>query len=410
MSHFQVICLECDSVEKNEKLLACSACGSALGFTYDLDDVSWDDRYNDSMWRYWRLLPIKNPDEIVTLKEGATPLLRSHLYADRQVYFKDETNNPTGSHKDRSLSVAINHARAIRSDISFVVSTGSTGISNAALASQAGMRSAVVMTSDTPIERIYPMFALGSTVIEAHGDVDTLVDEVIKICRAEGYYLSSTSRESNPYQAEGNKPIAYEIVEALGRAPDWMVITVGGGGTLSGIWRGFKEMRDLGKISKLPKLIGVVPEHYNALAIAFKQSLDNWEDVLALDFSDAPPSILVKLAHAYPPDGMEALQAVRESGGYFESVSDEASLDGLQKVGKHEGMYVEPSTSACIPVVDRMIEAGTLGKDDLLVVLMCGSGYREAFLNSTRMPMPKQQIAMADLPETLARAAEARNV
>ncbi|MCE2441544.1 MAG: pyridoxal-phosphate dependent enzyme [Candidatus Latescibacteria bacterium] len=239
----------------------CGICAGPLGFHYSYDDVTWDDRFEGSMWRYWPLLPVDAPEGAVTLGEGGTPLLPAQSFNGRQVYLKDETRNPTGSHKDRSLSVAITHAKAVGADVSVIVSTGSAGISNAALAARAGMRSAVVMTEGTPPERLYPMF-------EVKAQIDPIVEGVISVCRERGLYLSTTSRNSNPYQCEGNKTIAYEIVEELGGAPDWVVVPVGGGGTISGIWRGFRDCHALGLIDSLPRMIGVVPRDYNALEVA----------------------------------------------------------------------------------------------------------------------------------------------
>jgi threonine synthase len=182
-----------------------------------------------------------------------------------------------------------------------------------------------------------------------------------------------------------------------------MVVTVGGGGTISGIWRGFKDLEALGKIDALPRLVGVVPNDYNALKIAFERGLASWNEVLTLPFHDLPPSILVKLAHAYPPDGMDALEAVRESGGFFAAVSDEQALSALVRVGRRDGLYVEASTSACMPVIDEMIGEGTVKTDETLVALMCGSGFRETFVTRDRIPLGKDTVTMDELATSLAR-------
>src|SRR6185295_2510782 len=124
-------------------------------------------------------------------------------------------------HKDRALAVAVNHARALGKTLSVVVSAGSTGISNAAYAARAGMRSITVMSSATPDERAYPVFALGSHIVRVDGEIDDLIAAVDTASRALGFYVASTTRQCNPYQGEGVKTIAYEIVETLGRAPAW---------------------------------------------------------------------------------------------------------------------------------------------------------------------------------------------
>jgi threonine synthase len=353
------------------------------------------------MWRYWRLLPIDDPSQIVTLREGATPLLPSRSYADRAVFLKDETRNPTGSHKDRPLAVALTHARSLGAAVSFVISTGSTGISNAAYAARAGLRSVVIMTEGVPDERIYPMYALGSHVLAVAGDIDPLIDQVIDLCRAHHLYLSATARSANPYQGEGNKTIAYELVDELGRAPDWVVVPVGGGGTLAGLRRGFQDLIALGHIQRAPRLVGVVPRDYNALEVAFQRNLTQWEQVLDLPFHALPPSILVKLAHAYPPDGMEALEAARASGGFFISVTDEEALVAQDKCARDNGMYVEPSTGACLAGLDRLLASGDVATTDTVVALVSGSGFRENFLTMQRRPIRKQSVPPDQLAELL---------
>lgn len=401
MSHFQTVCLACAAVQARSAAFVCEQCQGALGFRYDLHDMQWDERFRNTMWRYWRLLPIADPAQLVTLGEGGTPLLRSRSLQGATVYLKDETRNPTGSHKDRPLSLAVNHAKAIGAKTSFVVSTGSTGISNAALAARAGLKSAVIMSVGTPAERVYPMFALGSTVLEVQGDIDMLIDEVIRVCHAQGLYLSSTSRGSNPYQAEANKTIAYEIFEELGRAPDWMVIPVGGGGTLAGVMRGFADLQALGKIATLPRLVGVLPSDYNALEVALARGLETWEEILALPYHDLPPTILVKLAHGYPPDGMEALEAVRRTNGFFLSVTDEEALAAQQQCGHQEGLYVEPSTGACLAGAARLLATGQVAPTATVVALVSGSGFRENFVTMAKRPLQKQTINPAQLSTTL---------
>ena len=400
--HYQTVCLKCEARQLDPAVFACVACHGPLGFRYDYDNIEWDDQFHNTMWRYWRLLPVSDPDQIVTLGEGGTPLLPSRRYREAQVYLKDETRNPTGSHKDRPLSVAINHGQSIGARVSFVVSTGSTGISNAALATRAGMDSVVIMTEGAPAERVYPMFALGSTVVEVRGAVDTIIEQVIELCREQGLYLSSTSRASNPYQGEGNKTIAYEIVEDLGRAPQWLVVPVGGGGTISGLWRGFLDLQQLGLISSLPRLVGVVPQAYNALEVAFDQNLTDWKDVLALPYDDCPPSILVKLAHSYPPDGMEALDTVRQAEGFFISITDEEALLAQQQAGRQEGLYIEPSTGACLAGLKELLASGRVGPQDTVVALVSGSGFRENFLTLQHRPLEKRTIGAEALPVVLA--------
>src|SRR4051794_33842176 len=227
------------------------------------------------MWRWWPLLPVDNPDGIVSLGEGGTPLLPSRVL--RATSFKDESRNPTGSHKDRPLAVAMTHARALGREVAVVVSAGSTGIANAAMAARAGMRSVAFVPRGTPAERLYPVYALGSTVVVVDDEVDPIVDRLAAMAQDGDVYVSSTARSSNPYQAEGTKTIAYELAEQ-GGVPDWVVVPVGGGGTVAGIWRGFRDLQRLGWIDRVPRLLGVVARDYNALEVAFERGLDDPRD------------------------------------------------------------------------------------------------------------------------------------
>ena len=402
LSRFDVFCSDCRHQEAELQASVCSVCQGRLEFSYDYDSVEWDEHFGNSMWRFWPLLPVEGPDAITTLGEGGTPLLPVRGDGNLQIFVKDEARNPTGSHKDRSLAVAINHGRAIGAQASVVVSTGSAGISNAAMASRAGMASIAVMSSGVPRERIFPMEALGCTIVEVDAAVDLIVERVTEICRDLGLYASTTSRASNPYQSEGNKTVAYEIVEQLGRAPDHMLVPVGGGGSIAGIWRGFRDLERLGVISRVPQMIGVVPGDYNGLEVALDQGLVTQDELLALPYDDLPPSILVKIAHPYPPDGADALSAVRDSGGFFVSVSDEEALQAAADLGRKEGLYAEPSSAACFAGLDRLRGSGKLD-GDTLVAMISGSGFRETFLTAERSPASSHKVGIDGLPELLSR-------
>ncbi len=406
MSHYQPLCSECKTFQRDPAALACTACDGNLEFRYDYAGVAWDERFKGSMWRYWPLLPVPDPERIATLGEGGTPLLPTREYAGfDHVYIKDETRNPTGSHKDRSLSVGINHGRAVGASASIVISTGSAGISNAALAARAGMGSVVVMSAGTPPQRLYPMFALGAVLVEVQGEIDLMVERVTSACRERGLYPNTTTRSANPYQSEGNKTVAYEVVEDLGRAPDWVVVPAGGGGTIAGIWRGFKDLESMGITSSSPRMIGVVPRDYNGLEAALELGLDKREDLLSLPYHDPPPSILVKLAHPYPPDGLDALRAVRASRGSFLSVTDAESLQAQSHIGRREGLYVEPSSGASLAGLTKLLGSGRIERKETVVAVVSGSGYRETFLTMEQRPLERKSASLDDLPAVLAEAA-----
>ena len=396
--HFSTHCLACGSEARDPAAVVCAGCGGALGFRYGATAADWDDRYAGSLWRYWRLLPLPDPATAVSLGEGGTPLLRSRLPFGAGLYLKDETRNPTGSHKDRALSIALSVARRRGDTTSIVVSAGSTGIANAAYAARAGLAGIVVMARGAPDARIYPVHALGARLIEVDADIDTLIETVRGLAGRNGITVSSTTRTSNPWQAEGSKTIAYEIVEQLGRAPDWMVVPVGGGSTIAAIHRGFADLVRLGVIRQAPRLVGVVPDTHDNLAVAWREGIADPARYFALPAAD-PPTLLTKLAHGHPPDGIEALAAIRDSNGLVLAVGEEAAIDGAGRIGRADGLYVEPSSGVVVPAIGRLLGDGEASPTDTIVALVCGSGFRETFAVMQRRPLEIERRAIGDLAD-----------
>lgn len=399
-SHVNVTCDSCGRNPERSELL-CATCGGTLSFDYLAADVQWDDTKR-GMWRYWPLLPIEDSDDVVTLGEGGTPLLRSTLFPQHAVYLKDETRNPTGSHKDRQLCVAINHARALGRKASVLVSAGSTGIANSAYAARAGLQSVVFMSDGVPEARVYPVFALGSRLVEVPGPIDPLIDRLNELAAERGIYHSSTARNCNPYQSEGAKTIAFEIVEQLGRAPEWVVTPVGGGGTLASMWRGFTELFNRGVIDKRPRMVGVVPRRFNAMERAFEWGYETHEQIRSIPDEGTEATVQVKLAHAFPPDGPDALRALRESNGMMMSVSDQDALRGAAQCSRTEGLYVEPSTGTGIAGLQVLLNSGKVAADDTVVGLLCGSGFRETSLTMEIEPLERETVPMDGLGDLFA--------
>ena len=377
--------------------------GPPVTFAYRDHPVS-DPRFGRSMWRYWRTLPVADPDKAVTLGEGGTPLLASRVFENMRVFWKDESRNPTGSHKDRAFTVAATHALEIGARTMAVVSAGSTGLSNAAYAARAGLRSVIFMARGAPRERIYPAFALGARLVEVDAGIDDLIALLGRHASLPGLYVASTTRTSNAHQAEGAKTIAYEIVEDLGDAPDWLVVPVGGGGSIAGIFRGFVELHSAGLVRRLPRLAAVVPSAYDALAAAVARGIDDAEAFAALPYRDDVQTVLTKLSHAHPPDGLEALAAIRASHGTVVALPDAAALDAVGRVGAADGLYLEPSSAIAVPAIERLIADGTIAPGETVVAIACGSGFRETFAIRDARELRTESTRLAELPSLLGSA------
>lgn len=335
--------------------------------------------------------------------EGLTPLVPSRLLPGMQLFWKDETRNPTGSHKDRPLSLAATDARHRGARTMVVVSAGSTGLSNAAYAARGGMRAIAVMAEGAPTDRVYPLHALGSRLISVTGSgIDELIEAVSALHGVGGLYVASTTRAANPVQAEASRTIAYELVDQLGGAPDVLVVPVGGGGTIAGIHGGFVQLRAMGRIGRLPRLVAVVPSRYDALDRAFLQGITLAADLLRLPPPIGGPTVLNKIAHGHPPDGAEALLALRESEGTVCAFDDPLAIGAVLEIGAVDGLYFEPSTAIVVPALRRLHESGWLRPGETVVALGCGSGFRETSVMRDALPLRLESITRDGLSKVLA--------
>lgn len=387
--------------------IACPRCAAPLAYRFDLPAIARDGATDPSagpgLWRWWRLLPVPPDAPRVTLAEGGTPIIPSALPGPwGRLLWKDETRNPTGSHKDRALAVAATQALSIGARRCLVVSAGSTGLSNAAYAARAGLPSITVTARGAPPERLQPLAAYGTRVIEVDvPGIDPLIAAAQHLHGQDGTYLASTTRRSNPAQAEAAKTIAYEIVEALGDAPDWVVVPTGGGGTIAALWRGFGDMCALGLAARLPRLAAVVPARYGALAEALARGITGEDAFAAMAYTDDVPTLLTKLAHAHPPDGIEALTALRESGGTVVPVTDEAAIAAVAAIGGTDGLYLEPSSAVALPALQHLAASGAVRSSETVVALACGAGHRETFALLRHAPLRPAAIELPGLRDAV---------
>lgn len=394
-SNYRVMCGDCQTELADDRAWSsCPECGGTIEFDYALNEARLD-RQLPGVWRFADLLPLKEPDAAVSLFEGNTPLIPSRL-SDRtgvELSWKWEGANPTGAQKDRALCVGIAKGQELGFRSVIIGSTGSAGLSSAAYAARAGMAQVVLVSRNAPAHRVIPMIALGATVFEVDGSIEDTLDLVAATRSELGAYETTTYREANPYQSEGAKTLGYELyaqwLEA-GRIPDWLVIPVGGGGTLASVWRAFQDLREMGIAGRLPRLVGVQPERYNGLEIALRQGLSTVEELQHIPFGEVPPTVLVKLAHTFSHDGAEALAAIRASGGTVVSVSDEDAFEAQRQIGRSEGLYAEPSSTVALTAIQRLRETGTIGAGDVVTGVLTGSGHRETHVFASAEMTPER--------------------
>jgi len=406
---YTIYCQRCTTKVAEDSLpLACPECSGPLDFRYEKPPLLGDGA-TSSMWRYRNILPVRPGTSVLSMGEGFTPLQKARSFGPCEVYIKNEALNPTGSHKDRALSIGITKAVEFGKNPVMLYSDGSTALSSAAYAARAGLRNITLVPERTPKYRLLPLVLYNSFVLEYQGHAAEGLSWVHQACKELGIYETSNYRQANPYESEGAKTIGLEILEQLNRVPDWVVVPVGGGGTLAGIWRAFRELHAWGFTTKLPHMVAILPDHYTILERAVKQNVATEAKFEALARAELPATIQVKIAMSRPPDGLEAAAAIRESEGLILYSSDHDVMESQKKLGSHEGIYAEPSAAASLVGVEKLLKMKQLGRDQSIVAIVTGSGFRETgtisdMVNVAAVPI-SPEAGIGALQEILARLA-----
>jgi len=333
-----------------------------------------------SVWKYYEFLPIKNKRHIVTLGEGGTPLLRATNLARkmglRKLYIKDETRNPTGSFKDRSMTVGVSKALEFGAKTVATASSGNAAASLAAYSAKAKLKCFAFVSEFASFSKIAQIRVFGANVIKAR-IIEDGKDPAVQILRLVvekyGWYPCPSFGPFNPYQVEGPKTLSYEVIEQLGwRSPDWVVIPVGSACLLTGVWKGFTDFYQVGFTSSVPNLAAIQSAGCAPLVRAFNEGKRPFE---AKPWKH-PNTIATGLADVLPWDGDAALVALR-NGGTAEAVSDEEILKAQRLLASTEGIFAEPSGAASLAGLIKLLDDGVLRRDEIIVVLVTGSGLKD---------------------------------
>lgn len=339
---------------------------------------------------YRPFLNLPPGSEAVTLLEGNTPLVPLPRLADAlgasALYAKYEGLNPTGSFKDRGMTTAVSEAAYRRARALVCASTGNTAASAAAYGARAGMQAFVLIPEGkVALGKLAGAMAYGARVIEVQGSFDTALAMVREL--AEEMPISLVN-SVNPYRLEGQKTAAFEVCDALGRAPDWLALPVGNGGNVTSCWMGFSQYHRE-KETGLPRLLGVQAAGAAPLVLGHPV--------------DGPETIATAIRIGRPVRGQEALQAVAESGGRFVAVSDGAILKAQRQLAE-QGIWVEPASAAGFAGLCKEVSAGHLDLHDKSVVCVCtGHGLKDplAMVDSLSRPhvIPASAQALREVIE-----------
>ena len=325
--------------------------------------------------QYKEFLPVNENTPMVSLYEGNTPLIKSLNLSKElgiDLYFKFEGLNPTGSFKDRGMFMAIAKAIEEGSDTIMCASTGNTSASAAAYGARYGLRTIVLIPDGyIAMGKLAQALQYGAQVVAIQGNFDDALNLVKEITESHPITLVNSL---NPYRIEGQKTGAFEIVDDLGDAPDYLAIPVGNAGNITAYWKGFKEYKAAGKSTKLPKMKGYQAK--GASPIVEGHPFEN------------PDTVATAIRIGNPASWDKALAARDESGGSIKAVTDEEILAAYKLLSNKEGVFAEPASAASLAGVIQSVKNGDIEKGAKVVCILTGNGLKDpdTYLESAVKP------------------------
>ncbi|MEW6162986.1 MAG: threonine synthase [Nitrospirota bacterium] len=384
-------CRECNREYPVESIYVCEFCFGPLEVVYDYSGIKKAltkkviEKREKNLWRYKELLPIDGEPR-VGLDSGFTPLLKAeHLTKElgiEELYIKDDTATyPTLSFKDRVVAVALTKAKEFGFDTAACASTGNLAHSVSALGAKAGFKRFIFIPATLEPSKIVASLIYEPNLVAVDGNYD----DVNRLCSeiANKYRWAFVNINIRPFYAEGSKTHGFEIIEQLGwKAPDNVVVPCASGSLLTKIWKAFKEFKEIGLIKDLKtKVFAAQATGCSPISTAIKLGTDIIRPV-------KPNTIAKSLAIGNPADGFYATQAVKESGGYGEDVSDQEIIDAIKLLARTEGIFSETAGGVTVAVTKKLRETGRIARDESTVICITGNGLKtqEALNGQTISP------------------------
>lgn len=343
--------------------------------------------YQGLINRYREFLPVDDSTPVVTLNEGNTPLIKADNLAkkigvDAEIYLKFEGCNPTGSFKDRGMTMAVTKAKESGSGAIICASTGNTSASAAAYGAKAGLKTYVLIPDGyIALGKLSQAMMYGADIIAIQGNFDKALEMVREISDK---YPITLVNSVNPYRIEGQKTGAFEICEALGQAPDYHFIPVGNAGNITAYWKGYKEWHKLGKIKELPKMMGFEAE--GAAAIVKGERIMN------------PETVATAIRIGNPASWKFAEAARDESNGMINYVTDEEILKAYKLIASCEGVLAEPASAASVAGLIKVKD--TVKSGSKIVCILTGNGLKDPD-NAIKYANDEVKKASADMTDIL---------
>jgi threonine synthase len=373
-------CLVCGATYPYGNSFTCPACGieGILDVHYDYDAICRQlgaggfAHREFNHFRYRELLPISPDIPLPHLQVGWTPVYDVPRLAGmlglKQLLLKDEGRNPTSSFKDRASSIGVMKALEFGFDTIACASTGNAASSLAGLSAAVGLKSYIFVPQRAPEPKVTQLLIFGATVLKVQGTYENAFDLCREGCAHFGWYNRNSG--TNPFLVEGKKTAGLEIAEQCAdRMPDWVAVSVGDGCTIGGIGKGLQEMKRLGVIDRVPKLLGVQAEGARAIVDAFASGAE----LVPSETNTIADSIAV----GTPRNWRRAITQIRRSGGAMVAVSDEEILEAMRITARQGAVFGEPAGVASVAGVKRAVEQGVIGKDESVLAVITGNGLKD---------------------------------
>lgn len=364
----------------NADLMTCPTCGEKgildIEFDYESIKKTWNrsilkQSTDLSMFRYLPLLTIKEK-HLNMLNIGYTPLYESiNLSAFlkiKKLYIKDEGVNPSGSLKDRASGIAVIKALESNHQTISCSSTGNAASSLACHAARIGLKTVIFVPKRAPIGKLNQLLIYGANLIAVDGDYKDTFDLSKQAIQHYGWYNRNAA--INPHLVEGKKTVVLEILEQLKFKPtDWIVVSVGDGCTIAGVYKGIYDFYQLGFIKKIPKILGVQSEGCSPFVDSFLEH----RDLMPVDENTMADSISVGI----PRNPVKALLAVKHTLGYWIKVSDQSILESMKLLGHYEGIFSEPAAAASLSGLIKALKEGIIKHEETATIIVTGNGLKD---------------------------------
>ncbi|MBQ8179993.1 MAG: threonine synthase [Candidatus Methanomethylophilaceae archaeon] len=378
MAAHKVICWDCGVEVDDPYVNTCPRCGGLLTVRMELEKVK-EMRPEDlrsepiGVWRYAPFMPV-DASKKVSIQEGGTPLYPTRALGAEigveDTYVKFEGLNPTGSFKDRGMTMGVSHANELGAKVVGCASTGNTSASLAAYAAKAGMKCAVFLPSGkVAMGKLAQALFFGAKVLSVDGNFDDALALARQMADERKLYLLNSI---NPYRPEGQKSVLFEIMDQLNyEVPDRIVLPVGNAANIWAVYKALTELEEVGWIDRVPMLTGIQAEGAAPVARAFKDGAQDFEP------ERNPETVATAIRIGNPVSGRKALKAIYSTGGHCITVNDDEIIAAQQLLGRREGVCVEPASAASVAGLRKLRELGIADRDERVVCICTGNGLKD---------------------------------